>query len=861
VSSATFLFSPSSNLTLDWLEASPFGPIPEGRTNASLAFDSSDEYVVLFGGWTPNGSSVLNDTWRWSPEIGGWSALPTPAGLGGRDGGCMMDVPGEGSSRGYLLLFGGRSNSRLGVPVFPTTTWEYRGGSWANVTASSGSPPPGRSLAACAFDPNVGLGILFGGAGADGQTLNDSWAWNRTTAQWSELSHPQGSGESPSARFGPEASFDQRDGGILLFSGAGGSITRPSPLGADLWLWDGTGWTNLSSSEEYDGLPVFGDWNGAATATSLGFVLFFGGVATNSAYDNGTWAFGDFILASLVPTSNEIVLGDRIGLYVNLTEPTTRGWSVDYQGLPPGCTPTNGSAVICQPAAPGVFSVRAVVTDTSGLTGTTETVPLVVDPKAQVNGTLSDGPEIYQPPATFLGADYWFNWSESPEKLAALVDATGATLQRFYGNWDIGNASAGLTYSSNGVPSTVVPYDLSTYAAFCEDLGGRCHPTITVSAQTNDSGMMVDNLRTMLTYFAHPAFLEIGTEANNWHHFDIPFPAWRPTDNVAPTGLQYALEIRRNAPLLEQLVPGTPIEAQFSAFFSHFPSRVLSYAENLSRLDCGIVSTITLDLYPNVRPSVYPSPQMEMRNLTTLSLALDELRHALFVGNASCSSISVGVSENNVGGGGSVEFPELNSRWSPPFIAAQLIDSLRSSASMYAYWAFIEQATFGSGKGATFTMINATSGGTGRNYPLFVQLSHLGLSSVSSASVTASMQGIYSVAGVGPTGVRSYLVVNTNTTVGLELSIQGIRALGDGMTEYRFELGGTTPEMLAYSNGSVPNFVIVPPGAVVLLSTGTPPQSAGPSIGLTLIVVAGLAAALIAAVAMLSRSSREGPGP
>jgi len=114
-----------------------------------------------------------------------------------------------------VVLFGGRwANGHLS-----DQTWVWNGSDWAQ-SSTGGSSPPARAGASMAFDARLDQLILFGGEGAGGQLLDDTWAWNG--ASWT----PVTTTETPGGREGAALASDT-DGHLILFGGYG--ITNGSP--------------------------------------------------------------------------------------------------------------------------------------------------------------------------------------------------------------------------------------------------------------------------------------------------------------------------------------------------------------------------------------------------------------------------------------------------------------------------------------------------------------------------------------------------------------------------------------------------------------------------------------------------------
>ena len=114
--------------------------------------------------------------------------------------------------------------------------------------------PAPRSGAAMAYDPATGDVVMFGGAGASDQVLDDTWLWNGSS--WSQARPSQ----SPPARSGALMAWDPQSQRVIMLGGMGGSGCAPgigdvrdsSAAGGicivqeDAWAWDGTDWTQIN---------------------------------------------------------------------------------------------------------------------------------------------------------------------------------------------------------------------------------------------------------------------------------------------------------------------------------------------------------------------------------------------------------------------------------------------------------------------------------------------------------------------------------------------------------------------------------------------------------------------------------------
>ena len=127
-------------------------------------------------------------------------------------------------TRGVTVAFGG------GLPfVADAGTREWNGTSW--TLRSLPVSPPGRSLAAMAFDRLRSRVVLFGGQDALLQKRNDTWEYDGTT--WTQIATTGG----PAARSQHAMTFDPQRGVVVLYGGA------TTAWSTETWEWNGSVWT------------------------------------------------------------------------------------------------------------------------------------------------------------------------------------------------------------------------------------------------------------------------------------------------------------------------------------------------------------------------------------------------------------------------------------------------------------------------------------------------------------------------------------------------------------------------------------------------------------------------------------------
>jgi hypothetical protein len=148
-----------------WQQAFPIGSIPSGRYAHAMAFDRRRDRIVLVGGATVVGSSlvVLDDEWTYDGTT--WQLVgPTPFGPRHLHGMTWDDAADR------LVMFGG-GDTPAG---FRGDTWEHDGSTWLPGGAAPPDLAPRRT--SLAFSAEVGGIVLFGGQ-EPWRSLGDTWRY------------------------------------------------------------------------------------------------------------------------------------------------------------------------------------------------------------------------------------------------------------------------------------------------------------------------------------------------------------------------------------------------------------------------------------------------------------------------------------------------------------------------------------------------------------------------------------------------------------------------------------------------------------------------------------------------------------
>jgi PKD repeat protein len=274
ISAATAPAPPSAHpgvLNLSWWNITgDSARHPAARLSGSMSYDTQDGYTVLFGGEYFNSTVfreiVLNDTWTflngtWTNITNDSRPQPSP-----RYGAMIADDQEDGC----IVLFGG--NGPHGS--YFNDTWEFRGGTWTNVTRSRA--PPGRFWGSMSWDAQTGQVILFGGNTRLSSYTNDTWAF--VGGSWS-LQSPT---VAPPARDDQAQVDDPSVSGVLMFGGQNSSYLN------DSWSYSSGSWSSIAT-------PVAPDFRvgaGMAYDAAIQSVVVYGGYPENT-YPFDTWIFAN----------------------------------------------------------------------------------------------------------------------------------------------------------------------------------------------------------------------------------------------------------------------------------------------------------------------------------------------------------------------------------------------------------------------------------------------------------------------------------------------------------------------------------------------------------------------------------------
>jgi hypothetical protein len=137
-----------------------------------------------------------------------------------------------------IIMFGGAPSINGGTPT--AEMWAWDGSNWATLTPAR--KPPARWTHGMVYDEDRRRIVLFGGLATDQASgaLNDTWEWDGTN--WTQVTTTS----APSARgIHGAITYDSSRKRVVL---RGGGIVPGQPTLGDTWTYDGTNWTEVTGA-------------------------------------------------------------------------------------------------------------------------------------------------------------------------------------------------------------------------------------------------------------------------------------------------------------------------------------------------------------------------------------------------------------------------------------------------------------------------------------------------------------------------------------------------------------------------------------------------------------------------------------
>lgn len=422
---------------------------------------------------------------------------------------------------------------------------------------------------------------------------------------------------------------------------------------------------------------------------------------------------------------------------------------------------------------------------------------------AAVNGTLQIGPYVAHPYDGF-----WSVNVNGGDLLNATLDAefnaTPFVLVRFGAEVDATNLSADCTYTNSGLCQ---PADMNfpEFKTFCDWV--HCHAVLGVPAETNDPGLAALTVQYIeSTIGLRPAFWSIGNEPEGWTHWAIPFAHWTPSDHSTPTPAQFALETVNFTRAIRSVDPSARIIGDQDAQ----QGSAHAFLHNVSRYDGANLSAVAFHSYPGHDGPASPSVA-QFLSATNINRTTGDYEGDLAAADAGCNcSLPVMIGEFN-GAQGGTDGPYMLGYPDVPMTAAVASLALTDNVAVFGFFSFLGAMPF--------DLLNSSGNTATPTFDLYAQLlRYLPMGSTYAANVSTTLKGVYAVEEVNNTSQAGLLVVSTNTTLALNLSLGTLLTASGGTVLSDTPGGGLTSR--SYANGTGPGNVTLEPEEVALFLPG-----------------------------------------
>jgi len=252
-----------------WTQKNPTKK-PSARSNHRMTYDSAINKVVLFGG-QDDSNNDLDDTWLYDVVSNTWTQknpLIKPS---------ARRVPGMAydSANNKIALFGGVTAE--GANNHDTWLYDYATNNWTQ--AGQVEKPDKRNMHAMAYDSKNEVTVMFGGALEDGSLNDETWLYYPSNNTWSQKELTK----HPSERSDFSMVYNSIDGKSYLFGGG-----TDSGLSDETWAYDSS--TNIWEDLNPTSKPSARQNYAMAYDSDTNKIVLFGGNIQGDIIDD-TWVY------------------------------------------------------------------------------------------------------------------------------------------------------------------------------------------------------------------------------------------------------------------------------------------------------------------------------------------------------------------------------------------------------------------------------------------------------------------------------------------------------------------------------------------------------------------------------------------
>ncbi len=175
-----------------WQQLAWQGAAPTSRRNMAVVASRDGSKVLIYGGVSDD--TPARDTWLYDVASNTWRRLSPDANQpqGRFRGAVTLD-----SSRDRAVLFGGESGSAFFNDIW---VFDFATEGWTQIAPRTTTAPSARVAPGLAYDPRGDRYIVTHGRAANGNLLDDTWAYSPVTNTWTELSPPPAPTATPTPR-------------------------------------------------------------------------------------------------------------------------------------------------------------------------------------------------------------------------------------------------------------------------------------------------------------------------------------------------------------------------------------------------------------------------------------------------------------------------------------------------------------------------------------------------------------------------------------------------------------------------------------------------------------------------------------
>lgn len=174
------------------------------------------------------------------------------------------------ASTGKCYLYGGSNSTTTS-----SETWEYDGTNWTQLAPTT-NPGERHTFGMC-YDSTRDVVVMFGGSDNAFTANGETWEYSPLANTWTNVTPTSA---NPTARWGTQMAYDVTRGVSVLHGGYSGFGFTP-----DTWEWDGTTWTQVTTTNG----PSPRDRFGLAFDIARSKTVLFGGIA--AAASDETWEY------------------------------------------------------------------------------------------------------------------------------------------------------------------------------------------------------------------------------------------------------------------------------------------------------------------------------------------------------------------------------------------------------------------------------------------------------------------------------------------------------------------------------------------------------------------------------------------